>query len=87
MNEKIICAICGQEYEYIRGKGCSKNICGSCRQSYRRKLLKHKAVIYKGGKCQKCGYDKCEEALDFHHLDASEKDFQISGKWNVNGMF
>ncbi len=32
------------------------------------------AVDYKGGKCSKCGYDKCVGALEFHHLDPSEKE-------------
>ena len=35
-------------------------------------------IAYKGGKCQMCGYDKCERELEFHHLDPSEKDFGIS---------
>ena len=37
-------------------------------------------VTYKGGKCQICGYNKCIQALEFHHLDPSKKDFSISGK-------
>jgi len=39
-------------------------------------------VKYKGGKCQieSCGYDKCVEALEFHHLDPDKKDFGIGGK-------
>lgn len=32
----------------------------------------------KVGKCEKCGYDKCIAALEFHHIDPSQKDFQIS---------
>jgi len=32
----------------------------------------------RGGKCEKCGYNKCITALEFHHLDPSEKDFTIS---------
>ncbi len=28
-----------------------------------------------GGCCQICGYDRCESALHFHHLDPNEKDF------------
>lgn len=43
----------------------------------RRKQLKVKSVEYKGGKCEKCGYSKCVEALDFIHVDASTKKFQI----------
>lgn len=40
----------------------------------KKKLL----VEYKGGKCEKCEYNKCIEALEFHHLDPSKKDFTIS---------
>ena len=38
------------------------------------------AVQYKGGKCELCGYDRCIEAFEFHHLDSSKKDFGISEK-------
>jgi hypothetical protein len=36
------------------------------------------AVEYKGGKCLRCGYSKYIGALDFHHRDPSQKDFQLS---------
>lgn len=39
---------------------------------------KLKAVEYKGGKCERCGYSTNISALEFHHLDPSEKDFGIS---------
>ena len=45
-----------------------------------RRLVKKWALEYKGGKCQCCGYDECAEALDFHHLDESQKDFSISDR-------
>ena len=48
--------------------------------SKKRKALRKKAVEYKGGKCEICGYCKCAEALEFHHKDSSKKDFGISGK-------
>jgi len=44
-----------------------------------RKNLKRKAVEYLGGKCARCGYDKCIEALDFHHKDPALKDHNITG--------
>ena len=47
----------------------------------RRNKLKEMLVDYKGGKCEICGYDKCLGALDFHHLNPSEKDFTI-GQYN-----
>lgn len=34
-------------------------------------------IEYKGGKCEKCGYDKCPAAFDFHHLDLNQKRFQF----------
>lgn len=36
------------------------------------------AIIYKGGRCMICGYDRCHEALEFHHLDSNKKDFGVS---------
>ena len=47
-----------------------------------RQKLKEKAIDYKGGCCQKCGYDRCNSALEFHHLDPNEKDFGI-GSYSV----
>lgn len=31
-----------------------------------------------GGKCQRCGYDKCLDALHFHHLESDKKDGIVS---------
>ena len=38
------------------------------------------AVEYKGGKCEVCGYDRCIDALEFHHNDLNDKKFGISEK-------
>jgi hypothetical protein len=57
---------------------CKK--CSVASVAKRRTLLKEKAVEYKGGSCVKCGYNKCVNALHFHHLDSNKKDFGISGK-------
>jgi len=43
-----------------------------------RRKLKARAVEYKGGQCEVCGYCRCIDALDFHHNDPTQKDFQIS---------
>ena len=52
-----------------------------------RQRAKIKLVEYKGGKCEKCGYNKCIDALDFHHKDPNEKDFTISGKsWSFDRL-
>jgi hypothetical protein len=44
----------------------------------RRRELKQKAIAYKGGRCERCGYATCEAALAFHHLESAHKDFSIS---------
>ncbi len=45
-----------------------------------RKRKKIELVKYKGGCCEKCGYNKSYEVLQFHHINPNEKDFTISGK-------
>ncbi|MDI6892337.1 MAG: hypothetical protein QMD08_05035 [Actinomycetota bacterium] len=44
----------------------------------RRKKIREEAIDYLGGKCQICGYDSCTDALEFHHLDETIKEFGIS---------
>ena len=44
----------------------------------RRKSIRRKAIAYKGSRCEICGYERCPEALEFHHLDNGSKDFGIS---------
>ena len=46
----------------------------------RRLQLKKLAIEYKGGKCEICGYHKCDGALEFHHLDKDDKSFAIGHK-------
>lgn len=46
----------------------------------RRVKIKEMSVQYKGGKCEKCGYNKCIGALEFHHLNPDIKDFAIGSK-------
>jgi hypothetical protein len=76
------CSKCGislnEETGYWRS---SKKVwlanCKKCHNSYnadRWKNNKKKAVEYKGGKCERCGYNKCIDALEFHHIDPSQKD-------------
>ena len=46
----------------------------------RRKKIRALAVEYKGGKCEICGYYRCLDAFDFHHIDPLKKDFSISSR-------
>lgn len=44
----------------------------------RRQKVKKLLVEYKGGKCERCGYNKCIRALEFHHINPLEKKYQMS---------
>ena len=65
-----------------RGPKPTKFCSVRCRRNYRiilfRRRLKIKAVAYLGGKCAKCGYNKCMRALQFHHRDRNQKEFGIA---------
>jgi len=39
---------------------------------------KIEAVKYKGGRCEDCGFIGYAGVYDFHHLDPTQKDFEIS---------
>lgn len=49
----------------------------------RQRNLKKLAIDYKGGKCCKCGYNKCQAALEFHHIEPDKKDFNLSNVKNT----
>jgi len=46
----------------------------------RRKRLREMARAYLGGKCMICDYDRCSDALDFHHRNPKEKEFGLSDR-------
>ena len=70
------CLTCGENDSdkfYIR----IKQKCKSCMNKddiIRKKQYKADAVKKMGGECSKCGYNKCLDALEFHHIDPSKKD-------------
>ena len=84
-----ICEICGQQFE-IMDNGWTRKYCYICSPhedencshaqavTIKRRALKKMLIEYKGGQCAHCGYNKCMRALEFHHLDPTEKDFGIS---------
>lgn len=79
MAEQRVCKIHG-ECNHYNVKGTERFRCTKCAADSvkrRRTNLKLMAIKYKGGKCERCGYDKCAPALEFHHLDPTQKDFGI----------
>ena len=96
--DKRICQICGNEFEII-DKGWNRKYCYECSPkidtsgktlthaqniTIKRRAIKEMLIDYKGGKCERCGYNKCNRALEFHHLNPQEKDFSISKHINRN---
>ena len=45
-----------------------------------RRKVKQWALEYKGNACSRCGYNKCSAALDFHHINMDEKEFNLSAR-------
>lgn len=82
-NIKTVAAQLGIGYsrltKVVKLKNTENKITGSQSVVNWRKRTKQRLVEYKGGKCECCGYNRCVEALEFHHLNPSEKDFTISG--------
>ena len=58
-----------------KGHRCKK--CQVETTQKRRDKLKQMSIDYKGGSCSMCGYSKCVAALEFHHLDPTQKEFGI----------
>lgn len=79
------CVKCGKEF-FPKKQAKTRKYCYNCmpEEGYdgatMRKRIKQWALEYKGGKCQNCGYNKCSQALELHHLEPNEKEFNISDK-------
>lgn len=74
------CDICGEKdlsKFYTKPNRLTKTT--RCRVCHNKKTIerfreqKKLAVEYKGGACKYCGYNKCLQALDFHHVNPSQK--------------
>ncbi len=62
----------------LKGASGYCKICTNKNTVERQKKFKIQCVEYKGGKCVCCMYNICLTALEFHHLESSEKEFTIS---------
>ena len=47
-----------------------------------RERLKQRMIYVMGDRCQCCGYNKCQSALEFHHINPEEKDFTLAANAN-----
>ena len=79
-NEKI-CPICNNTFFPKTAMANQRMCCYNCMPDgvqLTRGMFLAKIKETRGGKCIRCGYDRCIKALEFHHIDPSKKDFTIS---------
>ena len=83
-----ICEICEKKFE---SNSKSRLYCYECsgestridnetrkhQKTILRRSMKKQAIKMLGGKCYITGYNRCVDALEFHHKDPKEKDFKI----------
>lgn len=83
-----VCRLCHKKFKDSQGRNRSR--CGSCNTRIRRFRAKAAAINYLGGKCIQCGWQGNQAALQFHHINASKKDFIIGNvankSWDVIKM-
>ena len=83
------CKHCGEE-EPTKFYGKMKTTCRSCHGTQIEKQRvgkREEAIARKGGKCERCGYDKYRGALEFHHRDPSQKDPYGLRAFNLDRLF
>lgn len=73
------CAKHGRTRHFTRSDSralrCSKCVALGVARHHRRTKLR--LIEWFGGKCQRCGFDGCPAAMQFHHRDPSTKSFQV----------
>lgn len=85
-----VCSKCNNElpieqfyFKASTGRRTKSTYCRSCILEYnheREQQFKIDIIKLKGGKCSKCGYKKNISALELHHLDPNEKEFNFAHK-------
>ncbi len=63
---------------------CKK--CNVSNVTTRRRNVREQILLEAGGKCVVCSYDRCQRALEFHHMEPGKKDFGLSAKGLTMGI-
>jgi len=77
---RMICARpnCSRPVTGRRARYCSNSCKVMTNIDRMRVRRREQAIAMLGGRCSRCGYDRCSAALSFHHMD--NKSFALSGK-------
>lgn len=81
----LVCGNCHTEIHYDEDLKNDVKLITAYKKQQKRHKTKLQAIEYLGGKCSKCGYNKCKDALVFHHNNSNEKEFTI-GDFLQNGF-
>jgi len=66
----------GPRPEYKRCLKCQS--INNKKKHLKRNILKCKLIENRGAECENCGYNESPEILQWHHINPSEKSFEIS---------
>jgi hypothetical protein len=82
-HKKRRCKACGNWFQpkHKNKLYCNVKCWNRANRHLDRLARKQRAVTYKGGKCQRCGYNNCLAALEFHHRNPKYKKETI-GLWD-----
>ena len=83
-----ICEICNEKFDC---NNKSRIYCYNCsgdstrlengsrkhQKTILRRSMKIQAIKLLGGRCSVCGYNRCVDALEFHHENPQEKEFKL----------
>lgn len=83
INITLRCPICNEQFKITDFSQINRKYCFKCSPSTnnpteKTKAIRKRLIIDRGGKCERCGYNKCLAALEFHHLNPADKEFSIS---------
>ncbi len=76
------CSTCQIELTEDNAYRKGNRLTSKCKKCFNKYLVdrtivrKMEAIEQKGGGCQKCGYNKYHGALEFHHIDPTQKDME-----------
>jgi hypothetical protein len=77
------CRLCGARLRNTGWERYSPRCARCAKQAWRNLERRQRKALRQqfGGKCSRCGYDRCESALHFHHKDGTGEKYL----WNVKG--